>query len=98
MKKFIAILFSTGMLAGLVSAQEVKERAVNQQKRIAQGVKSGALAPGQTVKLEKKEVAIHKEVAADRAVNGGKLTPAEKKTVNGQQNKVSKQIYKAKHN
>lgn len=98
MKRLIAIIFSAGMLAGVVSAQEVKSRQVNQQKRIAQGVKSGALTPAETVKLEKKEAAIHQEVKADRALNGGKLTPAEKKTVNQQQNKVSKQIYKTKHN
>lgn len=98
MTKLIAIIFSAGMLAGVVSAQEVKNRQVNQQKRIAQGVKSGALVPAETVNLEKKEAAIHQEVKADRTLNGGKLTPAEKKVVNHQQNKVSKQIYKAKHN
>jgi hypothetical protein len=98
MKKLIAIIFSAGMLAGVVSAQEVKARQVNQQKRIAQGVKSGALTPVETVNVEKKEAAIHQEVRADRALNGGRLTPAEKKTVNKQQNQMSKKIYQAKHN
>jgi hypothetical protein len=70
----------------------------NQQERIAQGVKSGQLTAGETSKLETKEAAINGETKADRAANGGKLTAAEKKQINGQQNQVSKQIYKDKHN
>jgi len=76
----------------------VAQRKENQQDRIAQGVKSGQLTAGETANLETKEAAINKETAADRAANGGKLTAAEKKQVNGQQNQLSKQIYKDKHN
>src|SRR6266849_3850758 len=74
------------------------QRKENQQDRIAQGVKSGQLTAGETANLETKEAAINKETAADRAANGDKLTAAEKKQVNGQQNQLSKQIYKDKHN
>jgi hypothetical protein len=76
----------------------VAQRKENQQDRIANGVQSGQLTAGESSKLETKEAAINKETAADRAANGGKLTPAEKKQVNGQQNQVSKQIYADKHN
>ena len=76
----------------------VAQRNENQQDRIANGVQSGQLTAGETAKLEKKEAAINKETAADRAANGGKLTAAEKKQVNHQQNQVSKQIYADKHN
>ncbi len=76
----------------------VAQRKENQQDRIANGVQSGQLTAGETARLEKKEAAINKETAADRAANGGKLTAAEKKQVNGQQNQVSKQIYADKHN
>lgn len=76
----------------------VAQRKENQQDRIANGVKSGQLTAGETANLEKKEAAINKETAADRAANGGKLTSAEKKQVNQQQNKVSRQIYADKHN
>jgi hypothetical protein len=55
------------------------------------------LSAGQTSKLEKNEAAINKEVKADRSANGGKLTAAEKKQVNQQQNQASGKIYKAKH-
>src|ERR1700687_2871047 len=76
----------------------VAQRKENQQDRIAQGVKSGQLTAGETANLETKEAAINGETKADRAANGGKLTAAEKKQINGQQNQVSKQIYKDKHN
>jgi hypothetical protein len=80
------------------AAPKVEQRKENQQDRIADGVKSGQLTPGETANLEKKEAAINKETRADRAANGGKLTSAEKAQVNSQQNKLSKQIYKDKHN
>jgi hypothetical protein len=76
----------------------IAQRKENQQDRIAQGVKSGQLTAGETSKLETKEAAINSETKADRAANGGKLTTAEKKQINGQQNQLSKQIYKDKHN
>jgi hypothetical protein len=76
----------------------IAQRKENQQDRIANGIKSGQLTPGETANLEKKEAAINKETRADRAANGGKLTSAEKAQVNQQQNQVSKQIYADKHN
>ena len=76
----------------------VGQRKENQQDRIAQGVKSGQLTAGETANLETKEAAINGETRADRAANGGKLTPAEKQQINGQQNQLSKQIYNDKHN
>jgi len=77
---------------------EVGKRAENQQDRIAQGVKSGQLTAGETANLESKEAGINHEIAADRKANGGTLTNAERAQVNRQQNRVSKQIYKDKHN
>jgi hypothetical protein len=76
----------------------IEQRKENQQDRIAEGVKSGQLTAGETANLEKKEAAINKETAKDRAANGGKLTPAERAQVNRQQNRLSKQIYQDKHN
>jgi hypothetical protein len=77
---------------------EVGKRAENQQDRIAQGVKSEQLTAGETANLENKEARINKEVRNDRKANGGKLTQQEKAQVNRQQNKMSRQIYRDKHN
>jgi hypothetical protein len=76
---------------------EVGQRQERQQQRIAQGVKSGSLTAGQTARLETRESAINHEVRADRAVNGGKLTGAEKAQVNRQLNRTSGAIYADKH-
>jgi hypothetical protein len=76
----------------------IAQRKENQQDRIANGVKSGQLTPGETANLENKEAAINKETRTDRAANGGKLTGAEKTQINRQQNQTSKQIYADKHN
>jgi hypothetical protein len=76
----------------------IAQRKENQQDRIANGVKNGQLTARETANLETKEAAINGETRADRAANGGKLTAAEKKQVNGQQNQLSKQIYQDKHN
>lgn len=76
----------------------IAQRKENQQDRIANGVQSGQLTAGETSKLETKEAAINGETRADRAANGGKLTAAEKAKINGQQNHLSNQIYKDKHN
>ena len=76
----------------------IQDRRENQQDRIAQGVKSGQLTPGETANLEPKEAALNGEIAADRKANGGTLTQAEKQQVNQQQSQLSKQIYTDKHN
>jgi hypothetical protein len=76
----------------------VHQRKENQQDRIANGVQSGQLTSRETANLETKEAAINGETRADRAANGGKLTPAERQQINRQQNHVSRQIYQDKHN
>ena len=77
---------------------EVGQRRENQQDRIAQGIKSGQLSAGETAKLENQQKNINKQVATDRAANGGKLTGAEKQQINKEQNGASKNIYNKKHN
>jgi len=77
---------------------EVGDRKANQQDRIAQGVRSGQLTPGETAKLENQQQGINREASGMRQANGGTLTGADKKALNQQQNKASKNIYNKKHN
>lgn len=76
---------------------EVDARRENQQDRIANGIASGKMNAAQASRVEKGEAAINHEVHTDRSLNGGKLTPGEKKTINQQQNVASRHIYRAKH-
>jgi hypothetical protein len=77
---------------------EVGARRNLQQQRIANGVASGQMSPSETAKAENRQQNINKHIAADRAANGGKLTPQEKKNINERQNGASRQIYNEKHN
>lgn len=79
-------------------APVINQRKENQQDRIAQGVKSGQLTARETAHLEAREAKINKEVHNERVANGGKLTAAERRQVNRQQNRTSRAIYRKKHN
>ena len=76
---------------------EVNQREQNQQNRIANGVKNGTLTPQQTANLEKREASVENREKKDMAKNGGHLTKAEQNGINRQQNRISKSIYKDKH-
>ncbi len=76
----------------------IAQRKENQQDRIAQGVNSGQLTAGETANLEHKESTLNAETRDMREDNGGKLTAKDKAIVNHQQNKLSRQIYRDKHN
>jgi hypothetical protein len=80
------------------SFAQVNARRENQQDRIAQGIRSGRLNAGETARLERQEARIDREVRSDRAANGGRLTPAERRKVNRQLNRESERIYRLKHN
>jgi hypothetical protein len=77
---------------------EVGQRQRLQQERIAQGIKSGQMTAGEAAHVEHREAGINREVHNDRAANGGKLTAAERRQVNHQQNQTSNAIYRKKHN
>jgi hypothetical protein len=83
---------------GIAAMDLVNGRRYNQQGRIANGVSSGQLTPGETKRLEGREANLNREIHADRSANGGKLTPQERQQVNRQQNNLSKSIYNDKHN
>jgi metal-dependent amidase/aminoacylase/carboxypeptidase family protein len=99
MKRIVLTTFAAAglMIAGL-NAQEIKARQENQQDRIAQGVQSGQLTAGETANLEHKEAKLNHEIRHDRKANGGNLTNKQKAQVNRQQNKLSRNIYRDKHN
>ena len=98
MKTIVKMILVVTSLSSLAMAGEVDRREENQQDRIANGVKSGQLTPGETAHLEKQEQRIDNQVKSERAANGGHLTAAERRQVNREQNRESRRIYAAKHN
>lgn len=77
---------------------QVNKRLKNQNRRINQGVKNGTLDKQQAAQLHKKDRQIRQEERDMSSKNGGHITKHEQKTLNQQENAVSGQIYKEKHN
>ena len=98
MKHFIVVLIAGGLAIPSIHGAEgvIQGRQARQQRRIAEGVRGGSLTPRETVKLERKERAIRREVRRDRR-DGKGLTGREKAKITRQQNRVSREIYNEKH-
>ena len=77
---------------------QVTRREGRQQQRIANGIKNGSLSPQETAHLEKREAAVEKREQADMAKHNGHLTKKEQAGINRQQNRISRSIYRDKHN
>lgn len=71
----------------------VNARAMNQQSRIANGVRSGQMTARETRNVENREASINRQAARDRAANNGRLTPQEHQQINQRQNNVSRSIH-----
>ena len=71
---------------------QVNRRKARQQKRIAKGVKK------ETAHLEKREASVQRQEQRDMAKHNGHLTKAEQRQLNRRQNRISRSIYRDKHN
>jgi hypothetical protein len=72
----------------------VNGRLENQNKRINQEVREGEITRDQVAKLHKEDNQIRQEERAMASQNGGHITRQEQKTLNQQENNVSRQIGK----
>ena len=79
------------------TGKTIQQRKANQQKRVGEGLENGSLTAGEANKIEKKEKGLNAEQRDMREDNAGKLTAADKAKLNRQQNRLSKDIYKQKH-
>ena len=72
--------------------EQVNNRLANQNNRIKNEVKEGEMSKGQAAKLHQEDKNIRKEEKLMASQNGGHITKQEQKTLNQQENKVSRQI------
>ncbi len=95
------LMISTILLAASAGAfaqasAATVQRDVQQQQRIEQGLKSGALTTREAAGLEREESRVDHLQA--RALRDGKVTPAEQARLARAQNQVSRDIHAAKTN
>ena len=74
--------------------EQVNHRLATQNKRIKTEVREGELTKSQAAALHKDDRQIRKEERLMASQNGGHITKLEQKTLNQQENAVSKQIGK----
>ena len=77
------------------STPRIDQRQANQERRIEQGEKSGALNEKEAARLEKGQARIEKK--ENKAMADGKMTKKERKQIEHAQNQQSKKIYREKH-
>lgn len=77
---------------------QVNARETAQQDRIANGVKSGQLTPGETRRLERGEQRLQRNEKRDMKADNGHLTKQDQRQLNHEANNMSKRVYADKHN
>ena len=87
--------FALPALAQTQSTPRIDQRQQNQERRIEQGEKSGALTQKEAARLEKGQARVQK--MEDKAVADGKVTKKEKARIEKAQDRQSKKIYREKH-
>ena len=100
MKSLILGLAAVASLAAALpaAAQPVDAREHNQAARIHQGVRSGALTPGEAARLHGREARLHRYEARVRFRHGGYLTARARHRLHRMENRDSRAIYRLKHN
>jgi len=76
---------------------EINQRELNQQERIANGLKTGTMTPRQAGQVEHKEAQIMRQERRDMRADGGHLTRQDQRQLNRELNRTSRQIYRDKH-
>ena len=90
------LLLGGGTAAFAQSTANTVQRDINQQQRVEQGLQSGALNTREAAALEREESRVNQ--LQTQVLKDGKMTSAEQARLNAAQNKVSGDIYAAKHN
>lgn len=73
---------------------QVNDRLARQNRRITEELKEGDITKDQAVALRKEDHQIRQEERSMAAEHGGHITRAEQRTLNQQENAVSRQIGK----
>jgi hypothetical protein len=92
----IAALAVTSVAQAQTSTPVINHREHRQERRINQGVRSGELTRNEAHHLRNDERLIRSERRT--AMNEGRMNHAERSHIRHQENRVSRRIYRDKHN
>jgi hypothetical protein len=87
--------FTLPALAQTSSTPRIDKRQANQERRIEQGEKSGALTQKEAARLEKGQARVQK--MENKALADGKVSAKERARIEKAQDRQSKKIYREKH-
>lgn len=91
----IAAAFALPAAAQTQSTPRIDQRQQNQERRIEQGEKSGALTKREAARLDKGQARVQK--MEDKAAADGKVSAKERVRMERAQDKQSRRIYRQKH-
>jgi hypothetical protein len=89
------LLATAPVFAAGPAASEVVQRDVNQQQRIENGTRSGALSNREAGALERGQA--HVDAREARAARNGQVSAAEQARVQRSENRQSRRIHREKH-
>ncbi|MCS6945037.1 MAG: hypothetical protein RMK97_06445 [Sutterellaceae bacterium] len=95
MMALLALTAPALAVAEHAGAPAFMQRDIHQQKRIQQGLSSGALTSREAARLQREQAAIDRLQA--RALADGRLTPTELARIEAAQDRASRNIYREKH-
>lgn len=78
-----------------LATPKIDQRQANQERRIDQGIASGALTTKEATRLDKRETKIESDKLAAKA--DGKITGAERRKLTREENRASRAIHRQKH-
>jgi hypothetical protein len=100
MKKTITTLtlmaFATGMAFAQAASPVINKKQVNQEARIAAGVKNGSLTKAEARRLQRQQNELRRDIRQDKR-DGGKFTAAERADARQEQREQSRKITKQKN-
>jgi hypothetical protein len=92
----VLLIAFAGIASANTCAPRVDRREARQQARIGQGVRSGRLTPGETIRLERGQRRVDRAERVAKA--DGRVSPRERARLNRMQDRQSRRIYRLKHN
>lgn len=90
-----ALIIAAPLAVWAQSTPGVDQRQANQQQRIDQGVRSGALTADEAARLDRGQERV--QAMEDRAKADGKVTAAERRRLHRAENVESRRIARQKH-